>query len=601
MSVSKLECLPNELFLEIFEKNLNGVDILILISCLKKERFHQLIQQIQHWYFDFRYCPKDSFYYCLHFPLVNFVEKIEELFLSDENAPDQIQHFLSYFGSFAQFKRLRKLYFHVNFHSVNWPITHSAICSLSETPIETISFGVTNAEKDTTLGYIVKDIIGLKTIKRFSFTSDAQHSFSFPIKNHSSTLEYLTYYDRVCNLEKLTYIFQCCSQLKYLNIQLMSKSYLEFILPIYPLSANNISIPTLHTLILSFMPQNEVTMETLAQYLRLMPALQRLEIKANNTLLDANAWENLLQTSLPLLTHFRLKSTTSRVSKYQIDGILASFETPFWIGKNNFYLIITEHKMLDSSTYNFSNRLFDDRDEFLEPVTRWWIVPARARIDDIPTKDIIHIGITDAFKYLSDYYQFKNIKYLVIYNLDPALLECLNRCVNSFGIEHLDVSHFDHVSFNTIIPLLVYLKNITSLRIQYQHLLAYRTIYFEKSNELKHLDISVDDHSFSTNDILTISQLFPKLERLAINTEESLNISLLKTSLPHLRTLTFRIIHDNFGLPRNRVRMWNNLLRQEVKFSFRIHEKWMTVWIDEAVFEDPYWQRSVQQANITSN
>jgi hypothetical protein len=127
---------------------------------------------------------------------------------------------------------------------------------------------------------------------------------------------------------------------------------------------------------------------------------------------------------------------------------------------------------------------------------------------------------------------------------------------------------------------------MTSLRIQYGHLLAHPTVYLEKSNQLKSLDISVNDHSFSENDILNISKLFPKLERLAINTRELSNVPLLNTHLPHLRTLTLRIMNDKFSLNRDEQKIWDNLLRQQVKLLFQLHEKWLTIWIDEAVFRD---------------
>jgi hypothetical protein len=369
----------------------------------------------------------------------------------------------------------------------------------------------------------------------------------------------------------------------------MSKSYLGYYHTLIPLWGKTISMPTLHTLILSFMPGALVTMHTLGEYLKVMPALRRLEIKANNAFLDANAWQDLLQTSLPLLTCFRLKSTTSRIAKNQLENILASFETPFWIEKTNFYLIITEHKALGSDRSYVNNMLIDDQDEFLQPVIQWWIVPTRARIDDIPTKDIRHFGITNVFKYLSDYYYFKNVKHFVVYNLDSDLLQCFVRCVNYLGIEHLDTSFFDHES-NIIITLLSYLENMTSLRIQYKHLLALQTAYLEKSNRMKYLDISVDYHSFSGNDILNISKMFPKLERLTINTRELSNVPLLKTFLPHLCTLTFRLTNYDFPLHRDEQRFWNDHFRQKVKFLFRCHQKLMTVWIDEALYKDTYWQ-----------
>ncbi|CAF4978647.1 unnamed protein product, partial [Rotaria sp. Silwood1] len=56
-------------------------------------------------------------------------------------------------------------------------------------------------------------------------------------------------------------------------------------------------------------------MDMWTEYFNSMPILNRLEIKAHSEIFDGNAWKILLETSLPLLTHFTLRTTTFRVEK----------------------------------------------------------------------------------------------------------------------------------------------------------------------------------------------------------------------------------------------------------------------------------------------
>jgi len=323
----------------------------------------------------------------------------------------------------------------------------------------------------------------------------------------------------------------------------------------------------------------------------MLPALRRLEIKAHRALIDASAWEALLRTSLPLLTHFTLKTTTSRIKKNDIENTLASFETPFWIEKKNFYMIITEHHQLDSNRVVLDNMRGNDQDEFNQPVIQWWIVPMRARIDDIPTKDITSFGISGVTGSLSHYYYFNNVKHLIVYNLDKNLLEWFVTYVNYSRIEYLDVSLLDN-DFSTIASLLTCVRNIIYLRIQYSHLLVHHNIYLEKDNRLRYLDVSIGEHSFDIEDMNIISALFPNIEHLAINTTDLSDIPLLKIYLPHLCSLTFKIIDDQFSLYNSRKQnQYDDQLRQQFQYSFQRNEKWMTLWIDQTALENPYWQK----------
>ena len=369
------------------------------------------------------------------------------------------------------------------------------------------------------------------------------------------------------------------SHLKYLDVQFVSErpfSFHHLFNHWYVLAG---AMPLLRTLILTFTPHDSMRLDILTDHLTLIPVLQRLEITAHEALLDATIWQECLETSLPSLTHFRLKSTTSRIKHVSIDTLLASFETPFWIAKGNFYLIITDHRRIQSNGFYLPEKRDDDENELSQPVFQWRIVPARARVDDRPTRDIISFGMTSAFKYLSDYYYFKNIKHLFVYDLDTSLVECLVRSMNCGGIEHLDVSSFNHRS-NAMPALLSELRCIISLRIEYQHLFAYQDTYSTISMGIKYLDISVDEHRFSRKDIIDLCRLFPQLNHLAINTKDLSHIPLLKTYLPDLRSLTFAVDDQTRPLPQT------HRLTRQTEFCFKRSSQWMIIWIDDDALDE---------------
>lgn len=587
MSVSKLESLPNEILILIFEKYLNAVDIFNSFADSQNKRFNGIINQCQRFSLNFSNCRKDHFYSCLrHLPEI-YLEKIEDLILSEKNTPGQIYAFLLRFPSFIRFKKLRKIYLDLNTKSIDWSLITKSILSLHHTLIHTIFIKVTDTTKHSRLSYVINDIIGLKTLKRLIITSDIQHNQPLFLTNESVKIEYLTNDAISCCFQHLPYISQRASHLKYLNIQLTSESYYGYHQLINPITNNLVPIPKLQTLILSFGQYDPTTFDGLIEYLKYFPCLSRLEIKAHNVLLNANAWETFLQTSLPLLNNFILKTTTSRIKKHDIENILSSFETKFWIEKKNFYLIITEHQSFRLNKHNSNQIQINDHDEFNQPVIQWWIVPIRARIDDIPMKDITNLGISGVVNSLSSYYYFKNIKHLVIYNFDDKLLEWLLTYVNYSQIKYLDLSFYNHQS-HSISLLLSYLKNLISLRIPYNRLLIYQHVYSGKDNYLKQLDISMNKHNFDKKDIEIISKLFPYLEHLIINTIDLSNIPLLKIFFPYLCSLTFKIFDDQFLL--NHYRKQKILDEQLSRCLFQRNEEWITIWIDQVVLDDSYWQ-----------
>ncbi|CAF3694868.1 unnamed protein product [Rotaria sp. Silwood1] len=90
-----------------------------------------------------------------------------------------------------------------------------------------------------------------------------------------------------------------------------------------------ILMSVLRTLLLSFERDSSITIDMLRQYFNSIPVLNRLEIEAHNKRLDGNAWKILLETSLPLLTHFTLRTTIFRVEEVDLHNVLASFQSSY--------------------------------------------------------------------------------------------------------------------------------------------------------------------------------------------------------------------------------------------------------------------------------
>ncbi|CAF2022593.1 unnamed protein product [Rotaria magnacalcarata] len=343
---------------------MNGIDVFKIFDGQLNQRFTTIITQCQRFRFDFTSCRKDDFYLCMNvFPA--YIDRIEELTLSEENAPDQ-------------------LYLYVNYQLVDWRILENALSSLSDTTtVNTLSIKTMNIMNDPSLKQIFLKLFQLKSLKRFSLMSTIDlmnsHSYIYTTSNIEHLNIFVTYFD----FDDLQHIMQCESHLKYLNIQIISKRSLSIFPRRINRSKNNIVIMSaLRTLLLSFKEDCSVSIDMLAEYLKCMPALNRLEIKAYNKLMNADAWQMLFETSLPLLTHFSLQTTRTRLNENNPGNVLISFQSPYWIAKENFNIMITEHTRDDVRYYN--------QWEFDQPIVQCWMAPYHIINNDLITINVLY-------------------------------------------------------------------------------------------------------------------------------------------------------------------------------------------------------------------
>ncbi|CAF1647167.1 unnamed protein product [Rotaria sp. Silwood1] len=208
MSITKLESLPNELLIDIIEKYINGVDLLRAFSFQLNQRFNALIIQCQRLRFDFIQCQKDDFRFCMGL-LPAYLDKIEELSKSEQDAPRQVYVFLSFYPSFELFKQLRILYFHFTGEGIDREIVERALNSILQTTIDTLSIKEMNTDNRSSLGNVIVDFFRLKSLKRFSLMTNIIFINWSDLANVSSNIEHLTISGVHFRFQHLQYIFHC--------------------------------------------------------------------------------------------------------------------------------------------------------------------------------------------------------------------------------------------------------------------------------------------------------------------------------------------------------------------------------------------------------
>jgi hypothetical protein len=576
MSVSKFESLPNEILIEIFEKYTDELDLIVAFGDHLNQRITALVAECRRLRLDFIGCHKNDFDRCIRF-LPAYVDQIEDLFLSEKNTPGQVHAFLSFFPSFAPFKQLHKLYININAGTIDRLMVERALHSLLETSLEILSLIITNAWETNLLDNIVVDIFHLTTLKQLYLSVNSFRIQWNHLSNIVSNIEYLTILDNMLGFNDFETIFQCTPCLKYFRTQV--NNYLRLTPPQAGNSPNNIiKMTKLRTLILTLVINRPSTFSLLAECFKTMPSLRRLQINANHALSPDNIWETLLAKSLPSLLYFDYNISTSHANNTAMLSALASFQTPFWIEKRNFNITAMTYSSLNYGRF-LINRF--DQPEFNLLVTRWWIAPLRGLDDNFaPLNNITTLNLSAASKPLPRYYHFNSIKYLIVRDLDVDLLNWIFTYINCSQIEILDVSSLENESI-TIGPLLLRVKNITTLRITFNELFFHQHAFRGRDVRLKYLNISAIQHRFDETDIVNLSTLFSNVEHLVINTQSLHNIPLLEKYLPRLRSLKFEI-SDSTSLRTGHdylSKIWDGRVKQNMQFSFHYEANSITVWL----------------------
>jgi hypothetical protein len=593
--MSKLESLPNEILVDLLEKYVNGVDIFIAFAVELNKRFDALIDQCQQFHFDFESIRKDEFRLCIGL-LPYYRDKIESLTLSEVDTPGQIHAFLSFFPTFDQFKRLRQLHLNFDGNTVEKNLLKIAIQSLLKTNIQTLSIRGKNASVIFQSGDIILAALPSITLRQLFLTVDIYaDSWNFRLLT-SFNVQHLIIEGNGCTWNNLMTIFKCATRLSYLNVRVIHNSsyyYQSTIGETYSVQP----IIKLRTLILQFI-QNDPSkaFELLVPYLRFMPNLRHIEIiDEYGRFLNGFEWRKLLERSLPLLNRFVLKSGISCIGEHHLLHFLTSFQTPFWIEKTTFNVYIISYSYVDHDLilnyHPIDSRFYiNNRSKSEQRSHSFWTIPQRPVNDNrLLMNNLKTLCVSAKSSIFSTHNYFHNVKHLTVTHLNLALFEWITTNINLLNLTELRIPHLE-TETNQINLLLTRTEYISSLQIHFKQLFTEHSALIGEYKSIKRLDISVSEHPFRQEDILALATLFPSIQHLKINTIDLVYVPLLNTYLPKLHSLTFKI-----GVPFQRygyilIEYGNHQMRSQTQFLFKRTNESITIWTDQATFQEPFWQ-----------
>ncbi|CAF1369915.1 unnamed protein product [Rotaria magnacalcarata] len=206
----------------------------------------------------------------------------------------------------------------------------------------------------------------------------------------------------------------------------------------------------------------------------------------------------------------------------------------------------------------------------------------------------------DLFRQLRTlYFDFDCGTRLAVDNIDKSLLQWLTKYVNCGGIKELIITSSKEAT-DALNALRTYVTNMDFLCVSFSLLVTNINVFVASNNRIRHLDISHCEHTFNEQGIILICKYFPYIEHLNINSKGLYNVPLIKKYLKYLRSLTFEMkdyYNNGFDEDSASRRLYYPLQRTE--FRFLINNPKMTVWMDQAAFDDSYWQNFALKPSAT--
>ena len=603
MPVSKLELLPNELLLDLFEHYMNPVDVFVAFANQLNARFTALVRRCRAFRLDLTTIQKKEFNRFLK-SISNHCGQIESLSISD-HLPGQIDAFQKYFPTFNQFRCLSELnlYFHKTSNDINY--LSLALDSLSSIPIHRLSIKGVGSHASRYLVSEYRKIFHHQTIRRLVLEIDQFTSFGNLTYLGKCDIEYLTLLGG--SLSQITFqrILSCATELIYLNIQVKNYEY-----RIYRIKRDQHRrverTAKLRTLIFNCKGEHDQsTLISTLSLLKNMSNLRRLTITSDRSeQMDGIFSKEFFETSLPLLTHFTL-IVYSEYSWIQFsdEALIQSFQTPFWIKQRNFNIYKAIHErnnhmsdyfcyypILDPYRTNLSLESATDS-QFI------WSLPSRViETNSSRLNFLTALRITQSFSSSTMECKLNNIKILRIDAIDSPLLHWINQYIDLNKVIQLDV-HSVRDKFHLIISLISQMKNLNDLIINDSICTISRELVTDKivqfipiSRSVRRLDIFsyFTDHPFERKHIRCLAFCFPLLEHLRICTRDLQNVPFLNKYFPKLITLTFKIDSDLI-FNHDYLNQWEKQFRSKVKFQYRRKSNYITIWVDHNALNDHFW------------
>ncbi len=325
----RLELLANEILLDLFEY-LNTSDLFHAFYNLNY-RFKQLLRtHIRFYSLDFRSISKDCFDAICEQYLPSTIDQITSFCLSDDDeTPGQPEHFLSHYFTLNQFQQLQSLSLYA-INSCN--MLNEIILQCRDLQYLThLNIIDSNYKEEEEADSLINNIWSLSKLTHCYLSHISTFGSWFnSISINSISMQYFTVNSSYLSFNTLFSIFEHTPDLRYLSI--IENSYKQA----YVLS------PVMASSLITFEYAFRENKQRLIILFQNMPNLSNLKLEVFKINWNGYDWENLLTNHLPNIKLFQFKMNFKFLRdikiEHQINELLDSFRTPFWLDKHRWFV-----------------------------------------------------------------------------------------------------------------------------------------------------------------------------------------------------------------------------------------------------------------------
>ncbi|CAF0992514.1 unnamed protein product [Adineta steineri] len=350
MSVLKLEHLANEILYTIFDY-LDGFHHIFAFRGLNS-RFNSLINHI-HLHINTTHCRKADFNY-LFDDIFPFTTNIFSLTISNKHTLGPIEIFLNRHLDLIPHNQLN----HLKLIDIDPQVLNTFLKTILPKLTRLVSLNITNSITKFRYDLPLETInVSLPAFKYLSLSIEQtsyyphvpffnEHMLMHRMESILSTVTHLSLEYSPRDIVGLTLLFEKLNKIEYLQITLDIDDEVARAIG-NPFISNSPLIRDHGQHLRSFIIQigYHILFVEIAALLTHFPQLQILSLATQEfthdiQFYDGQAWEKLIQTSLPRLTSLRLYIFLDYLSSNPIlHDIINRFRTPFWLNEKKWYIV----------------------------------------------------------------------------------------------------------------------------------------------------------------------------------------------------------------------------------------------------------------------
>jgi hypothetical protein len=327
--MTQFESLADDILLDLFEY-FEAVHLLSVFFNLNSHFNTLLYKHFRAYHLDFRYIWKSDFDYLCQVHLHSIIDRIGSFNMADKDeTPGLVELFLSRGFTISQMVNLRSLtLYNIDVARIIQLVSRfDRLIYLVDLDLNHCFDWPPGQHNEL---YLINQIWSLPKLRRFKMASCVLGEIYFndntPI---SSTLEYLSIRCIIRPLDStdLNYLFLYTPCLRFLSAHIELKN---------ENSDFRIIETSLTTLNMAFLGETQL----LSKLFQNMPCLRHLtiEMRERNLRLDGDQWKKIIVDCIPQLKVFRFDMCVSScTTEQQVDQLLDTFRTPFWLHERHWY------------------------------------------------------------------------------------------------------------------------------------------------------------------------------------------------------------------------------------------------------------------------